>query len=73
MTTGFGLLGIFFIPTDPKTTRLLNEAERELALKRIDADRTYKIHGEKERTTWKLVWRSLNFNVEIPFPLITMI
>ena len=42
---------------------MLNEEERELALRRIDADRTVKSHGAKERTTWKLIWRSLNFNV----------
>ncbi|KAF8916083.1 MFS general substrate transporter [Mucidula mucida] len=62
ITTGFGILGIFFIPTDPKHTRMLNETERELALRRIDADRPVKTHGDKEKTTWKLVWRSLNFN-----------
>lgn len=66
ITTGFGILGLWFIPTtDPQSSRMLNEDERELAIRRIDADRPIKTHGDTERTTWRLVWRSFNFNVRL--------
>lgn len=63
ITTGFGILCFFIIPTDPQSTRMLNEEERSLALARIDADQVVRNYGRKERTTVKLVLRSFSFSV----------
>ncbi|KAF8892195.1 major facilitator superfamily domain-containing protein [Infundibulicybe gibba] len=70
ITTGFGLLCIAIIPTDPQKTRILRPEERELALARINADQPVDNHGMKERTTLKLVLRSLNFNASFFPPVI---
>jgi hypothetical protein len=42
---------------------MLNEEQRALAIARLDADAVVKVSGRKERTTLRLVIRSLNFNV----------
>ncbi|KAG2018768.1 high-affinity nicotinic acid transporter [Coprinopsis cinerea AmutBmut pab1-1] len=60
-TTLFGILLIFILPEDPTKSKMLNEAERRLALARIDADQVIKNKGKKEKTTWSLIWRSFNF------------
>ena len=66
MTTGVGILLVFFMPGDPSTTRILNEEERKLAIARIDADQAVKTGGQKEPTSLKLIWRSLrNINVGV--------
>ncbi|KAJ6518943.1 MFS general substrate transporter [Mycena sanguinolenta] len=62
ITTGFGLLCFLIIPTDPERTRMLTAEERALALARIDADQVVRTQGRKERTTFRLVWRSFNIN-----------
>ncbi|PFH48634.1 hypothetical protein AMATHDRAFT_81690 [Amanita thiersii Skay4041] len=62
ITAGFGLLCFLIIPTDPQHTKMFSEAERALALARIDADQAVSTQGRKERTTLKLVLRSFNFN-----------
>lgn len=59
----FGLVLIVIAPEDPSKSRILNEAERKLALARIDADQVIKNQGRKEKTTVKLVLKSFNFIV----------
>ncbi|KAJ6519085.1 MFS general substrate transporter [Mycena sanguinolenta] len=71
ITTGFGLLCFFIIPTDPERTRMLNAEERALALARIDADQVIPTQGRKERTTLKLIWKSFNINVSIVAPVMS--
>ncbi|KAF7370378.1 MFS general substrate transporter [Mycena sanguinolenta] len=65
ITTGFGLLCFFIIPTDPERTHMLNAEERALALARIDADQVVSTQGRKERTTLKLIWKSFNINTTL--------
>lgn len=48
------------MPDDPTTAKMLSEEERKLAMARIDADAVVKSHGQKERTSWKLVGHSFN-------------
>ncbi|KAF9565867.1 MFS general substrate transporter [Agrocybe pediades] len=62
ITTGLGILLLFFMPGDPTTSRLLSNKERAIVLKRMDADQVVQTAGRKERTTFKLVLRSFNFN-----------
>ncbi|PPQ63106.1 hypothetical protein CVT24_005817 [Panaeolus cyanescens] len=62
ITMAIGVFLLFFMPGDPTTTKLLNEEERAIAIARLDADRAVKTNGKMERTTAKLIWRSLNFN-----------
>ncbi|TFK39755.1 MFS general substrate transporter [Crucibulum laeve] len=62
ITTGFGVILLFIIPGDPRTTRMLTEEERALAIARIDADQAVKTAGRKEPTTLKLVLRSFNIH-----------
>ena len=54
---------LLIVPEDPSKSRLLNAAERKLALARIDADQVVKTQGRKEKTTLKLVLRAFNFIV----------
>ncbi|EAU82287.2 hypothetical protein CC1G_08899 [Coprinopsis cinerea okayama7 len=61
ITTIFGLALFFIVPEDIRTTKLLSEEERKLALARMDADQVVKTQGVKEKTTWRLVYRSFNF------------
>ncbi|TFK18397.1 MFS general substrate transporter [Coprinopsis marcescibilis] len=61
VTTVFGIVLFFIVPEDPRTTKLLNEEERKLAIARLDADAVVKTQGRKEKTSWKLVGRSFNF------------
>ncbi|KAG6850659.1 hypothetical protein H0H93_010387 [Arthromyces matolae] len=63
ITTGFGLLCFFILPTDPLSARFLNDQERLLAMARIDGQQTIKTQGRRERTTLKLVFRSLSAHV----------
>ncbi|KAJ7255458.1 MFS general substrate transporter [Mycena haematopus] len=65
ITTGIGLLCFFIIPTDPERTRMLTAEEKALALARIDADQIVRTQGRKERTTFKLIWRSFNINTTL--------
>ncbi|KAF9006194.1 MFS general substrate transporter, partial [Cyathus striatus] len=65
ITTGIGILLLFFIPDDPRTTRFLNDDERALAIARIDADQAIKTGGRKEKTTLKLVLRSFNIHTTL--------
>ncbi|KAG7094123.1 hypothetical protein E1B28_007735 [Marasmius oreades] len=44
---------------------MLNEEERKLALTRIDADRRLETRGRKDKTSWKLVRRAINFNTTL--------
>ncbi|KAJ3573726.1 hypothetical protein NP233_g2248 [Leucocoprinus birnbaumii] len=60
ITIGLGLLGLVFLPGDPSTTKLLTQAERELAIERIDLDSAVKTEGTREKTSLKLVLRSFN-------------
>ncbi|KAF6744578.1 major facilitator superfamily domain-containing protein [Ephemerocybe angulata] len=61
ITTVFGLVLLLIVPEDPSKSKILNAAERKLALARIDADQVIKTQGKKEKTTLKLVLRSFNF------------
>ncbi|KAF5320361.1 hypothetical protein D9611_011272 [Ephemerocybe angulata] len=61
ITTVFGLVLLLIVPGDPSKSKILNAAERRLALARIDADQVIKTQGQKEKTTLKLVLRSFNF------------
>ncbi|TFK24302.1 MFS general substrate transporter [Coprinopsis marcescibilis] len=65
ITTAWGISLFWILPTDPATSKMLNEEERKLALARIDADQIVKTGGVKEKTTWRLVIRSFNFNTTI--------
>ncbi|KAK1232371.1 hypothetical protein PQX77_004493 [Marasmius sp. AFHP31] len=65
ITTGLGLLCFLILPNDPQNTRMFNDAERAIALARLDADQNVDTHGKKEKTTLKLVMRSFNFNTTI--------
>jgi len=58
ITTGVGILLLFVLPNDPRTTRMFNEEERALAIKRMDADAVIKMHGKIEATRIELVLRS---------------
>ncbi|KAF8954838.1 MFS general substrate transporter [Flammula alnicola] len=60
ITTGVGLLLLVIIPSDPLKSRMLNEAERKLAIARLNADQIIKTNGKREPTTLKLVARSFN-------------
>ncbi|KAJ2928041.1 hypothetical protein H1R20_g9056, partial [Candolleomyces eurysporus] len=60
ITTIFGVVLLFIVPEDPSKSRVLNEAERKLAMARIDADQIVKSQGQKEKTTLRLVLRSFN-------------
>ncbi|KAF9446895.1 MFS general substrate transporter [Macrolepiota fuliginosa MF-IS2] len=60
ITIGIGILLVFFIPDDPRKTKMLNEEERKLAIARINADATVETDGLKEKATLKLVLRSFN-------------
>ncbi|KAI5117896.1 hypothetical protein M0805_001553 [Coniferiporia weirii] len=62
ITTGIGILGFFIFPTDPQNTRMLNEAERALAIARISADQVVSTNGRRERTTLELFGRAFSFN-----------
>ncbi|KAJ3524720.1 hypothetical protein NMY22_g10874 [Coprinellus aureogranulatus] len=69
ITTIFGLILLFIVPEDPSKSKILNDAERKLAMQRIDAEQIVKSQGQKEKTTVKLVLRSFNFmvrTVQIP-------
>lgn len=63
ITTIFGILLIFIVPEDPSKSKILNDAERKLAMQRIDAEQIVKSQGQKEKTTVKLVLRSFNLMV----------
>ncbi|KAF9006193.1 MFS general substrate transporter [Cyathus striatus] len=65
ITTGIGILLLFFIPDDPRITRFLNDDERALAIARIDADQVVKTGGRKEKTTLKLVLLSFNVHTTL--------
>ncbi|KAF9484547.1 MFS general substrate transporter [Pholiota conissans] len=60
ITTGVGILLLFFIPADPLKSRLLNETERELTFARLNADQIVKTNGKTEPASLKLVLQSLN-------------
>ncbi|TEB32345.1 MFS general substrate transporter [Coprinellus micaceus] len=60
LTVAFGILLYFIMPDDPTTAKMLSEEERRLAMARIDADAVVKSHGQKEKTSWKLVGHSFN-------------
>ncbi|KAF9453602.1 MFS general substrate transporter [Macrolepiota fuliginosa MF-IS2] len=60
VTIGIGILLIFFIPNDPRETKMLNEEERKLAIERTNADATVKTDGFKEKATPKLIFRSFS-------------
>ncbi|KAJ3538379.1 hypothetical protein NMY22_g5189 [Coprinellus aureogranulatus] len=55
ITTIFGLILLFIVPEDPSKSKILNDAERKLAMQRIDAEQIVKSQGQKEKTTVKLV------------------
>ncbi|KAF6744579.1 major facilitator superfamily domain-containing protein [Ephemerocybe angulata] len=61
ITTIFGIILFFIVPEDPSKSKLLTEAERKLAIARIEADQVVKNQGKKEETTWRLVYRSFSF------------
>ncbi|KAJ7578108.1 major facilitator superfamily domain-containing protein [Mycena floridula] len=61
MTIGCGFLFFFIFPTDPETTKMLTEEERQLAIARIYADQP-SIKETKEKITLKVVKRGV-FNV----------
>lgn len=63
ITTIFGIALLFIVPEDPSKSRILNDAERRLAMQRIDAEQIVKTQGKKEKTALKLVLRSFNFMV----------
>ncbi|KAF8197016.1 MFS general substrate transporter [Pholiota molesta] len=60
ITSGIGILLFFIIPGDPLTSKMLNQAERDLVIARMNADAVIKTDGKKEATTIKLVLRSFN-------------
>lgn len=60
ITMAIGIVLLFIMPEDPRTTKLLSESERVLAIARMNADATVKRDGRKEKTTMKLVLRSFN-------------
>ncbi|KAJ8516567.1 hypothetical protein ONZ45_g6109 [Pleurotus djamor] len=62
ITMVVGLSCIYLLPSDPRTTKMLTEEERALAIARLDADRVVKNQGKVEKTTMKLIWRAFNFN-----------
>ncbi|KAG6902545.1 hypothetical protein C0995_014934 [Termitomyces sp. Mi166 len=68
ITTGFGLVCFLILPNDPRDTRLLNAKERALAVARIDTGQTVRTQGRREKTTLKLVFRSLSLP-DMPFRL----
>jgi len=51
----FGILLLVIMPEDPTKSKILNEAERNTALARIDADQVIKTGGQKEKFKWKLL------------------
>ncbi|EAU92394.2 hypothetical protein CC1G_00613 [Coprinopsis cinerea okayama7 len=65
VTTAWGIACFWILPNDPATTKMFNEEERKLAIARLDADQVIKTGGVKEKTTWRLVLRSFNFNTTI--------
>ncbi|XP_006461471.1 hypothetical protein AGABI2DRAFT_185708 [Agaricus bisporus var. bisporus H97] len=60
VTIGIGLCLLVVIPEDIRTTKMLNESERAMAIARVNADAPVKVDGMKEKSTWKLVLRSFN-------------
>jgi hypothetical protein len=62
---GIGILLLFIMPEDPRTTKMLNESERALAIVRINADSTVKTDGHREKPTLKLILRSFNIWVSL--------
>lgn len=58
-----GILSLYLFPADPSRTRIFNEEERALALRRFYLDQPA-ITEHKERTSWALIKRGiLNVNV----------
>lgn len=60
ITSIIGLSLFFIVPNDPLTSRMLNEAERNLIIARHNADAIIKTDGKKEATTFKLFLQSFN-------------
>ncbi|KXN84257.1 hypothetical protein AN958_12830 [Leucoagaricus sp. SymC.cos] len=60
ITMGIGIALLFIMPEDPKTTKMLSESERALAIARLNADATVKADGYKEKANLKLILRSFN-------------
>ncbi|EKM81338.1 hypothetical protein AGABI1DRAFT_99367 [Agaricus bisporus var. burnettii JB137-S8] len=60
VTIGIGLCLLVVIPEDIRTTKMLNDSERAMAIARVNADAPVKVDGMKEKSTWKLVLRSFN-------------
>ncbi|KAH8927917.1 MFS general substrate transporter [Atractiella rhizophila] len=58
ITIGIGILFLFLFPADPLKTRLFNEEERELAIRRVLADQPA-VRQSKEATKLTLVLRAL--------------
>ncbi|KAJ7578109.1 major facilitator superfamily domain-containing protein [Mycena floridula] len=61
ITIGCGVLLMLVFPTDPETTKMLTEGERQLAIARLYADQP-SIKDTKEKITLKIVKRGI-FNV----------
>lgn len=60
ITTGIGILSYFFVPSDPRDTKLLNEQERALAVARLNADAVIRTDGHAEKASFKLVKNSFS-------------
>jgi hypothetical protein len=52
------------MPEDPRTTKILNESERAIAIARMNADAAVKVDGVREKVTSKLILRSFNIWVQ---------
>ncbi|TFL00334.1 major facilitator superfamily domain-containing protein [Pterulicium gracile] len=58
ITVGWGILMIWLFPTDPENSKMLNEEERALAIRRMYVDQP-SIGTTKEKATKKLVKRGV--------------
>ncbi|KAJ8118875.1 hypothetical protein OPT61_g219 [Boeremia exigua] len=63
ITVGVGFISLWLFPADPSRTRIFNDKERALAMKRIFKDQPA-IQEHKEKITWALVKRGI-FNVNV--------
>ncbi|KAF5332795.1 hypothetical protein D9611_005179 [Ephemerocybe angulata] len=60
LTVAFGIALLWIMPDDPTVTKMLNEEERKLAIRRIESDQVIKTQGRKEKTSAKLVSHSFS-------------
>jgi hypothetical protein len=64
ITTGVGLIVLAVFSID--RIKILSTEEHNLAISRIQRDKVgTDTVGPKEKTTWKLIWRSFSINVRV--------